>query len=65
VPLQQRRNNNKRQLVRLWSVGGGAVRSNFKRKSKAKGGGNVLIFSFDLPEHAKRDLRIKRARRKS
>jgi len=41
-----------------------AVRSNFKRKYQKLKGGNAFIFSFDLPEHAKRDLRIKHARRK-
>lgn len=43
---------------------GGGVRSNFKRKYQKLKEGNAFIFSFDLPEHAKRDLRIKHARRK-
>lgn len=64
--VPQRRNNNKwrsgRELV--WCGGEGGWSGQISKENQKRKKGNALIFSFDLPEHAKRDLQFKRARRK-
>lgn len=44
--------------------GGGGWSGQISKENQKRKEGNTLIFSFDLPVHAKRDLQFKRARRK-